>query len=166
MTPFWLKHMYSVLSAFTWRPMPLAACSRLCSRDSAWIGIFARNAMPSTYDVSAIVSTGYRLLVAFFIHIYWWLKFGVKNFLFKHMKTILCWILINLLTSRKSKLVYKAILNIVLHWAEFLMLIWTGEMKRVSAKDTIGQPRQKWWSKTLRGWNTKPRKLWRREIWF
>ena len=33
----WLKQKYSVLSAFTWRPMPSAPCPRLCSRDSAWI---------------------------------------------------------------------------------------------------------------------------------
>ena len=34
MSLFWLKHMYSILSAFTWRPMPPAACSRLCNRDN------------------------------------------------------------------------------------------------------------------------------------
>ena len=33
MCPFGLKPMYSVLSAFIWRLMPLAACSILCSRD-------------------------------------------------------------------------------------------------------------------------------------
>ena len=33
---FWLKHMYSVLSALTWRPIPPAAFSRLCSWNSAW----------------------------------------------------------------------------------------------------------------------------------
>ena len=43
----WLQHMYSVLSAFTWRPMPPAAYSRLCSRYSAWVGVFARSAMSS-----------------------------------------------------------------------------------------------------------------------
>ena len=31
--------MYSVLYAFAWRPMPPAACSRLCSRDSAWVNV-------------------------------------------------------------------------------------------------------------------------------
>ena len=31
LSPPWLKHMYSVLSALTWRPMPPAAGSRLCS---------------------------------------------------------------------------------------------------------------------------------------
>ena len=36
MSFLWLKLMYAVLSAFTWRPMPSAAHSRLCSRDSAW----------------------------------------------------------------------------------------------------------------------------------
>ena len=45
--PFLLKHMYSVLSAFTWRPMPLAACSRLCSKDPAWLGVFARSVTSS-----------------------------------------------------------------------------------------------------------------------
>ena len=32
MSPFLLKHMYSVLSAFTWSLMPPAACSRLQQR--------------------------------------------------------------------------------------------------------------------------------------
>ena len=45
MSPFWLKHIYFILSAFTWRSMPPAACSRLCSRDSGWIGVFARSTM-------------------------------------------------------------------------------------------------------------------------
>ena len=44
---FWVKHMFSVFSAFTWRPMSPAACSRLCSRDLAWVGVFARNTMSS-----------------------------------------------------------------------------------------------------------------------
>ena len=35
MSPFGLKHMYSVLSAFTCWPMPPAACSRLSRRNSA-----------------------------------------------------------------------------------------------------------------------------------
>ena len=38
--PSQLKHMYSVLFAFTWRPMPPAAYSRLCSMDLAWVGVF------------------------------------------------------------------------------------------------------------------------------
>ena len=46
-SPFWLKPVYSVLSAFTWRQMPPATCSRLCSGDSAWVGVFARSAMSS-----------------------------------------------------------------------------------------------------------------------
>ena len=44
MTPFHLKLMNSVLFSFTWRPMSLAACSRLCSRDSAKAGVFVRSA--------------------------------------------------------------------------------------------------------------------------
>ena len=31
MSPAWLKHIYSVLCALTWRPMPAAARSNLCS---------------------------------------------------------------------------------------------------------------------------------------
>ena len=45
--PFLLKYMYSVLSVFTWRLMPPAACSRLRSRDSAWVGVFAKSAISS-----------------------------------------------------------------------------------------------------------------------
>ena len=42
MAPSGLKLMYSVWSTFTWRTMPTATCSRLCSRDSAWVGVFIR----------------------------------------------------------------------------------------------------------------------------
>ena len=47
MAPSLLKHMYSVLSAFMWRSIPPAACSRLYSRDSALVGVFARSALSS-----------------------------------------------------------------------------------------------------------------------
>ena len=47
MTLSLLKLMYSVLFAFTWRPLPPAACSRLCSRDSAWADVFTRSARSS-----------------------------------------------------------------------------------------------------------------------
>ena len=43
MSTLWLKHMYSVLSALTWSPMPAAARSRLCRRILAWAGGFARS---------------------------------------------------------------------------------------------------------------------------
>ena len=42
-----LKHMYSVLFAFTWKSMSPAACSWLCSRDLTWGGVFARSARSS-----------------------------------------------------------------------------------------------------------------------
>ena len=45
MSPFLLKHIYFVLSAFTWRPMLSAACSRLCSRDSAKVDVFAKSSV-------------------------------------------------------------------------------------------------------------------------
>ena len=57
--------MYSVLSALTWRPMPAAAHSRLCSRVSAWAGVFARSAMSSAWSASIIVCAGYLLLLSF-----------------------------------------------------------------------------------------------------
>ena len=42
MSPVRLKHMYSVLCALTWRPMPEVTCSKLCNSVSAWFGVFAR----------------------------------------------------------------------------------------------------------------------------
>ena len=55
MSPVWLKHMYSVLSALTWRPMHAAARSRLCSRVSAWVGVFARLILKPQTTSSKIV---------------------------------------------------------------------------------------------------------------
>ena len=57
--------MYSVLSAVTWRPMPAAARYRLCSRNSAWAGVFARSAMSSALFASVIVCAEYLLLLSF-----------------------------------------------------------------------------------------------------
>ena len=65
MSPFLLKYMYSVLPSLTWRPRKLAACIRLCSRDLAWVGAFARSAMSSALSASVIVCAGYYLLLAF-----------------------------------------------------------------------------------------------------
>ena len=45
--PLWLKHMYSVLSALTWRSMLAAALFWQCTGVFAWVGVFARSAMPS-----------------------------------------------------------------------------------------------------------------------
>ena len=42
-----LKRKYSVLLAFMWRLMPAGVCSRRCSRDSAWKGVFAGSAYSS-----------------------------------------------------------------------------------------------------------------------
>ena len=42
-----LKHIYSVLCALTWKPMPAETRSRLCSRVLAWAGVFARCVMSS-----------------------------------------------------------------------------------------------------------------------
>ena len=65
MSPVWLKHIYSVLGALTWRPMHAAPRSELCSSVSAWLGVFACNAMSSAYSASAIVFAGYLLLLFF-----------------------------------------------------------------------------------------------------
>ena len=43
MSPLWLKHMCSILSALSWRLMPAAARSRICGRVSDWVGVFARS---------------------------------------------------------------------------------------------------------------------------
>ena len=45
--------------------MPVAAGSRLCIRDSAWAGVFARSAMSSVSSASVIVYVGYLLLLSF-----------------------------------------------------------------------------------------------------
>ena len=66
MLPLWLKHMNSVLSTLTWRPMPPAAHSRLCSRDSARAGVFT--------DIIILKMSIYRvhvLLINEIIFPYW-----------------------------------------------------------------------------------------------
>ena len=69
-----LKHMNSILFVFKWKPMPLASCSRLCSRDLAWAGVFARDTKSFQKSTSVLVSGGYCRLFAFF--------FSVKTFSF------------------------------------------------------------------------------------
>ena len=56
MSRLWLKHMYSVLVALTWSSMQAATRSKLCRRDSAWVGVFA---------ISAIVYAEYLLVLSF-----------------------------------------------------------------------------------------------------
>ena len=65
-SPSWWKRMNSVLSVFTWKPMRPTACSRLCNRDSALVGAFARSAILSAVSTHVIVSEDYRLVLAFF----------------------------------------------------------------------------------------------------
>ena len=78
MSHFLRKPMY-----FTWKPMPPAACSRLCSRDSAWVSVFTWLCMPSAISASVIISAWYHLLFAyfsvklFFHKIYRWFKHAV-----------------------------------------------------------------------------------------
>ena len=51
---FWLTHLNLILFALRWRPMPPAASSRLCSWDSAWVGVFARSALSSALLLNRI----------------------------------------------------------------------------------------------------------------
>ena len=83
MSPFWLKHMYSVLSELTWRSMQPAVCSKLCSRDSAWGDVFARSAISSALSESVIICAGYRLLLAFFLYIYIYIYIYIQGSLTK-----------------------------------------------------------------------------------
>ena len=39
--PPFISLIYSVLSTFTWRPVPPVACSRLCGRDLAWVAMLS-----------------------------------------------------------------------------------------------------------------------------
>ena len=49
-----MLHVYSILSVLTWRQMPPAACSRISSRDSAWVDVFARSTMSSAQSAFVI----------------------------------------------------------------------------------------------------------------
>ena len=73
----WLKHMHSDFSEFVYRTIPLAAFSRLSSRDLAWAGVFAGSTRLSTSSVSIIISAGYHLLIAFFNMMLLSLKFHI-----------------------------------------------------------------------------------------
>ena len=59
MSPVWLKHIYSVLCALTWRPMPAESRSRLCSRVSAWAG--AHLIMELKRIKSGKIATSYQI---------------------------------------------------------------------------------------------------------
>ena len=69
--------MYSVLSAFTWKTMPPAVCSRSCSRDSAWIGVFTRSTMPSA---CYIIAEGFFFILSIFV--LYILSFGLVRLTF------------------------------------------------------------------------------------
>ena len=69
MLPLWLKHMNSVLSALTWKPVTPAAYLRLCSRDLARAGEFARSTMSSVYSMSIIIHAGYLLSPLWLKHV-------------------------------------------------------------------------------------------------
>ena len=45
--------------------MPAAARSRLCSRDSAWVAVFAKSTIPLAWSASVIVCAGYLRLLSF-----------------------------------------------------------------------------------------------------
>ena len=64
LSPFWLNRIYSVLSVFTWRLIPHVACSRLCSRDLVWVGIFVCSTKSSVKS-KPVLEWRNRLLLAF-----------------------------------------------------------------------------------------------------
>ena len=76
MSPLWLKHTYSVLSALTRRHMPPTARSRLCNRDSACADVLARSAMSLAKSASVIVCAWYLLLLSF---AYWKSFYFIKS---------------------------------------------------------------------------------------
>ena len=79
-SPSGLKHMYSILSTFIWKPMPLAAFSRLYCRDLAWVGVSARSVISSALSTFQIVSARYRLPLDFFLVQSYFLLFDLSTF--------------------------------------------------------------------------------------
>ena len=61
------KYMIFFLFAFTQRQMLSAACSGLCSKHSAWGGVFARSSRSSTWSASVMVSARFRFLFCFLV---------------------------------------------------------------------------------------------------
>ena len=68
LAPSFLNHNNSVLCAFTYRPMLLAASFRLCCRESAWADVLVGSARILTRCGSVIVPAGYRLLLVVFMN--------------------------------------------------------------------------------------------------
>ena len=64
--PSCLKYMNSALFAFILKPMPLAVCSRLCSKDSVWAGLLARSTKSSMKSAFVIVSADITNFLSFF----------------------------------------------------------------------------------------------------
>ena len=68
---FWLKRIFFILSAFTWRPMSPDAHSRLCSRDLVWVGVFAKSeALCHQYSLHPYVTLYELLPLYIYIYIY------------------------------------------------------------------------------------------------
>ena len=83
MAPCHLKHTNSLLFAFMQMQMPPAACSRLCSRDLAWAGVFARsNRSPCSLHLLEFLQDIVCFLLFFFF-------FSVKPFSF--IRSINAW---------------------------------------------------------------------------
>ena len=68
--------------AIPWVSMPLAACSRLCNRNSAQPGVFAKHARSSALAAFIIVPACYRLFLTLFIWNYFLLLDVELNFIF------------------------------------------------------------------------------------
>ena len=66
MSPVWLKYIYSVLCVLTWRPILVAARSRLCSRVSAGGDICLKRYIIGVVRLgNCFCGVGYLLLLSF-----------------------------------------------------------------------------------------------------
>ena len=67
MAPSSIEHIISVLYSFSWRPMYSTACSRLCSWNSAWVGVFERRARSSVLFCLSLSFQGFFCFLSFSI---------------------------------------------------------------------------------------------------
>ena len=89
MAAAWLKHMNSVLSEFKKRQMLLVAGSRLCSRHSAWAGLFAKIAQPFTWSALVTVSARFPVFAIFRVKPFSYIRCLASNL----NRRDCCWIL-------------------------------------------------------------------------
>ena len=103
MLPVWLKHIYSILCALTWRPMPAEAHSRLCSRND--LAAFDLNTI--VHDVNVLVLNLRNNKIIYSIsnpcYLVMVVELQQKNILIKRAEEILiCWLFIFTEDSQKE----------------------------------------------------------------